>query len=1368
MPVQAQIPDVGLVEFPDGTTPEEISDIVNKHYGKSNPLISEPDAATSEAFKEIGGSLGTDASTTLNSAKALERQGYGEQTPYSRLNQKAVESASMTDSEMENLVPKALATPAAVAERALANVAGGFSDPENLVWAPMPANAAKGFLAQMGASGVKSLIQGALTLSKGEPEKAAQQILEGGANLVLPAIGLRRQSPGEVAGGELAQYVSKAPLPDKPIQFGTDATKENIPENETPLPAAPQTPAQPTPPVAAAPTPNASIASAQALPVPPEGFVVDQTVDEPAVNVVVEELPDGFKLSAIGVPKELQGKGAGSAAIRNLISKSDATGKPIFTTAHAQTAELQPKLNQFYERLGFKQFRTDPLSGKPMYRYDPKPAEAPVAPNDSGETSIKNEVVDQERAKRGLPPAMAVVSRDFPTVAADAAKRDSLDSQDPQSTDALIEELDNKPRALTDTEDAMLLRRQVTLQNEFDKVNDELVRSGDSGQSNPEAQLRRAYLSHRLYQLYEVGKTSGTETGRGLNARKMMANEDYSLAKMEVNKRAANGGRPLTDSERAELQAAHEKIKTTQKALDDHIEDSRQRISKLESDAALNDLGKDVPRTNPKILEVAKRIVDGLDKRADAARIRLKERLGRTSAGLDPTLLADLADIGASHLGHAALDFTEWSAKMASELGEALEKFKPHAQEIYEAAKERITKATSENPLELARAMREKSPEEQISANSDKIGEKVKAGKRDEITWHVQRIARLLLQSGLKDREALIDRVHGILQKSLPDITRRETMDAISGYGDFKQLSKDKISVELRGLKGEMQQLAKLEDMGAGKPPLKSGVERRQQTEAERQLIKKVNEAKFSFQVPMTDPATQIKSALDTYKTSLRNRMADLQDRIDRGDYAKRPRRELQLDNEALRLKAENARVKQQFQQGLNRDRLKQRTPYQKVQDAVVKWGKGFLLSGPRTLAKLTAMAAQRAISTPLEEAVGAAYSKVPFVKQAFARAPREGGGMQLRAEVKAITEGIVQGSKDAWQVLRTGHGPLDLVYGKDPGLPQSFVDIFGNIHGALKAPVKRAEFARSFEKRAQFYADKGIDITDEFVQTRIGLEAYQDAERAIFMQKNLVNDMYKRALGRADQPLKETGKPSAGGQVAGTTLRTLLPIVKIPTNIVVETVQYAIGTLTGSTRLAMAFRKGIEELKPEEADLIARHLKKGSIGAAVMLAAFLNPKILGGFYQQGKKPDKNAIPPDAARVGGVTIPATVLEHPLVKAAQIAATVRMVAESKLRKKDKSAQGLGAGALAGAIGLADSVPFVREMTEVSKLMNPYERGQWINELIKSRTEPQLLQSIAQGTDKDAKGNPVKRKPEGLKQTLESGIPGLRQNVPVATK
>jgi hypothetical protein len=448
---------------------------------------------------------------------------------------------------------------------------------------------------------------------------------------------------------------------------------------------------------------------------------------------------------------------------------------------------------------------------------------------------------------------------------------------------------------------------------------------------------------------------------------------------------------------------------------------------------------------------------------------------------------------------------------------------------------------------------------------------------------------------------------------------------------------------------------------------------------------------------------------------------------------------------------------------------LKNRTTLEKMQDTFVRWRRGFLLSSPITLAKLTAAAVQRMTITPLEEAIGGAYSKV--IPKVAAKAPRE-GGFNSRAEAKSITAAITQGMKDSWQTLKTGQSQLDVLFGKGREgyvgeqfvLPRSVVDFFGQIHGALKAPVKRAEFARALEKRAQSAIAAGVDVTDPMVQTRLMVEAYKDANRSIFLQDNRVVSAYKSAMARLEQKDKATGRIPVSGKLAATALKTVFPIVKVPTNIIAETFQYAIGTVTGSARLGMAFRRGIENMKPEEADLILRDLKKGSIGAAVLLLGYFNPNTIGGYYQPGEKRRKEDVKAGAIRIGGINIPSYLLHNPLLETLQIGATIRRVADSKIRKRDQTSQGIPAGLLAGGLGMAEGVPFVRDTLDLTKLFTPSERGQFMGEYAKSMLVPQLSQFIANQQDKNSQGDIIKRNPQTLTQHIETGIPGLRQNVP----
>lgn len=396
------------------------------------------------------------------------------------------------------------------------------------------------------------------------------------------------------------------------------------------------------------------------------------------------------------------------------------------------------------------------------------PAEFELKPQNP--TSIKNAVVDQERAARGLPPAMEPASKEFGVSWEQAMAKMDADYLYP---DRLIAEMREKPRAATDTEVATLLHRQVELRNLQDKAMRELAQAKDDGRVEDVADLnvRVDILSNQLLDLFNIDKAVGTENARGLNARKMLANEDFTLAKMELEKRAAKGGEQLTDAERAEVTNAQGQIAETQAAYDAYVE--------------------------------------------------------------------------------------------------------------------RTTLA--------------------------------------------QKLARQFVEQGIKERDALINAVHAELQKVKPDITRRETMDAISGYGQYRQLSKDEISRELRDLKGQMQQVAKLADMEANRPPLKTGTERRVPSVEERRLIRLVNDAKNKFQVPITDEATQLKSSLDMLKDRLRNRITELEDKLVRKDFTREPKRVIQLDAEAQRLHFQAAKTKAKWHEALMKDRLARRTVPQKI-----------------------------------------------------------------------------------------------------------------------------------------------------------------------------------------------------------------------------------------------------------------------------------------------------------------------------------------------------------------------------------------------------------------------------------------------------
>lgn len=351
-----------------------------------------------------------------------------------------------------------------------------------------------------------------------------------------------------------------------------------------------------------------------------------------------------------------------------------------------ETGNAQPVgLTDTLAKLTRDNASADPWS---QYREAPQPEAAPEAVEQPSPTSIRNEQVDAERATRNLPPAMETWARDFPTVREEVLKR--IDD-DPQYQDKLIADLKENPRAHTDTEAAALLHRQIDLQNQFDKTANDLIVANGVNDFPKAAELdaRMAKISDDLQDVYNIGKAAGTETGRGLNARKMMANEDFSLAKMIVKKRAARGGEPLKASELIEVKNKNGVIQDLQSKVDLKEQAAQLKAQQAEIKAHFDDLVK-ASTEEARNAKASKRgINEFLSEQADKARARIKARGGRLMTGIDPVDLADHAIIGADYIAKGLTEFGKWSAEMIRTLGD---KINPYLKELWKQA-QRLHKA---------------------------------------------------------------------------------------------------------------------------------------------------------------------------------------------------------------------------------------------------------------------------------------------------------------------------------------------------------------------------------------------------------------------------------------------------------------------------------------------------------------------------------------------------------------------------------------------------------------------------------------------------------------------------------------------------
>jgi hypothetical protein len=644
---------------------------------------------------------------------------------------------------------------------------------------------------------------------------------------------------------------------------------------------------------------------------------------------------------------------------------------------------------------------------------------------------------------------------------------------------------------------------------------------------------------------------------------------------------------------------------------------------------------------------------------------------------------------------------------------------------------------------------------ERSIANLDGKIAKVKAGDLGPEPKTADRPAHPRLESITQQRDAKVKQ----LAKARQDAARakRNTPEAIAAAAE-------------RMLDRQIAALEQDVDAGApkktrtSKPIPEQLVEKQAWLEALRQYRQDIRDA----QNPKLTPDQR---RLRAAKRRTLTEMAKLQGKIANGDYSPRQQRPpVRPDDELLFNQAGLKRLRDEWQLGKEKKRLDERKPWQRALEGLVKWERAFKLSSPVVFGKLAAAAVTRVVTTAAEEAVGGVLSKA--LPRLAEQAPRE-GGVNWDALGKAYSKIFTYGMRDAHQTLMRGAGDIDVIYGGHT-VDKEWASFLGRLHATFKAPIKRAEFEYSLAKRTSAALKNGIDVSDRMVQGRLAMEAVNDAYRSIFMQRGFASDSFNNFVSM----LEKSREHQPMGEISARVLRFLLPIVRVPTNMIAESSTGVHGAFTASARVMFHTINGtIGDLDPKTADSIMRQFKKGSIGLGLMAIGYFNADDIGGYDWRRKRGE------DEAKAGGFQIRALgklppsirwivadkhgninrwMTHAPWFELLQVGATIRHVRDQYIDKDKGEAPAFGEGMWAAGTGLIEETPFVGQMLRMDRLTTPKGRDQYLGELAKSTLVPSLVQKIAEWTDLGAE----KRKPNSIIQHVEMGLPGLRENVPPA--
>ena len=488
-------------------------------------------------------------------------------------------------------------------------------------------------------------------------------------------------------------------------------------------------------------------------------------------------------------------------------------------------------------------------------------------------TGISNRATEAQRAQAGMAPAepRQGMTKTEMKSAAEQKLRDN-----PAAGPELVQKILTKGYQGTPEEGALLsehVARVADARKAAQRGLDEALANGKEDSWIQKSSLDTAQNAYEeAMQAAEKAGTSWSDAGR---ARQIYLKEDYSIAEMERQWKRTQDGKPLSEGQKSEIKKLSEdyeaKLAEEQKARANAETAQRNAEIELSMRKMISEKAWEA-KVKPSQNSVLKFVVD----QGNAARARNLARIksGALFANVDPAMMGDWAIDAAGRMAQGVGKLADLTEAMVKDFGE---KIRPYMPDIFKKAQEYKPIIERQTPGSRDTHGERRST---IQGIKDRIGEGEDIGN---LGHYVRKLQEQFVSEGIVDREKLIDALHRTLKEADPEITRTEVMDAMSGYGKFKPLNPHPIKAIVRDINGQIQQVRKLQDMQAGQAPSKTGVERRVPSDAERRLIKQVEEAKKKGGYEVTDPAKQLKTSQDAIKTRLTNQIKDLDFQIATG-----------------------------------------------------------------------------------------------------------------------------------------------------------------------------------------------------------------------------------------------------------------------------------------------------------------------------------------------------------------------------------------------------------------------------------------------------------------------------------------------------
>jgi hypothetical protein len=343
--------------------------------------------------------------------------------------------------------------------------------------------------------------------------------------------------------------------------------------------------------------------------------------------------------------------------------------------------------------------------------------------------------------------------------------------------------------------------------------------------------------------------------------------------------------------------------------------------------------------------------------------------------------------------------------------------------------------------------------------------------------------------------------------------------------------------------------------------------------EKKEKVVKEKSEKVKELEAQIADLKAQVKdtpwmqerlreATIKRKAAAMDRRTAELERRLAEGDYTKTPITREKIMTPELEAKKRNIeKLERDIRREIAKIEYRDRSGPQKALDFLTSLKRWSILSSPKSALKLYAASGEVAFARLFTEGAGKLLQQIPKVKSVAEKAAIEGGIYTKKADdAKAYWNGLVSGVKEMRDIISGKSSSLDLKLGKDRDIPDNWTGFFGRLHEAIKNPTRLANYEMAYQRYMDWAVATKPDVSrnDPSIINQAEVAAFRFANESIFKEDNFVVQQYNRLVSQA----KRSGPV---GKAVGFALEQTLPIVKIPTNIIKQTFEYAFGAVPGT-----------------------------------------------------------------------------------------------------------------------------------------------------------------------------------------------------------